>query len=124
MGYGDQYTTDPKQRDEITASPLRTTIEQLQGLPPILLINAEADVLRDEGETFANKLSQVGVPVTRVRFQGTIHDFVMLNPLSQSQRLVEPLGLLQLGCVMDSPTVHKIIEVNEVEMCYLFPNFV
>lgn len=41
--------------------------------------------LRDEGEAFGNKLRQAGVPVTAVRFQGTIHDFVMLNPLSQSQ---------------------------------------
>jgi acetyl esterase len=49
------------------------------------LINAEADVLRDEGEAFANKLRQAGVPVTAVRFQGTIHDFVMLNPLARSQ---------------------------------------
>jgi len=54
-------------------------------LPPTLLINAEADVLRDEGEAFANKLRRAGVPVTAVRFQGTIHDFVMLNPLAQSR---------------------------------------
>lgn len=85
MWYWNQYISDPKQRDEITASPLRATIEQLQGLPPTLLINAEADVLRDEGEAFANKLRRAGVPVTAVRFQGTIHDFVMLNPLAQSQ---------------------------------------
>lgn len=85
MWFWDQYTTDMKQRDEITASPLRATIDQLQGLPPTLVINAEADVLRDEGEAFANKLRKAGVPVTAVRFQGTIHDFVMLNPLAQSQ---------------------------------------
>ena len=85
MWFWDQYTANPQQRDEITASPLRATIEQLQGLPPTLLINAEADVLRDEGEAFANKLRDAGVPVTAVRFQGTIHDFVMLNPLAQSQ---------------------------------------
>lgn len=85
MWFWDQYTTDPQQRNEITASPLRASIEQLEGLPPTLLINAEADVLRDEGEAFANKLRQAGVPVTAVRFQGTIHDFVMLNPLAQSR---------------------------------------
>lgn len=85
MWFWDQYTANPQQRDEITASPLRASIEQLKGLPPTLLINAEADVLRDEGEAFANKLRQAGVPVTAVRFQGTIHDFVMLNPLTQSQ---------------------------------------
>ncbi len=85
MWFWDQYTANPQQREEITASPLRASIEQLQGLPPTLLINAEADVLRDEGEAFANKLREAGVPVTAVRFQGTIHDFVMLNPLAQSQ---------------------------------------
>ncbi len=83
--FWDQYTANLQQRDEITASPLRASIEQLQGLPPTLLINAEADVLRDEGEAFANKLRKAGVPVTAVRFQGTIHDFVMLNPLAQSR---------------------------------------
>ena len=85
MWFWDQYTADPQQREEITASPLRASIEQLRGLPPTLLINAEADVLRDEGEAFANKLREAGVPVTAVRFQGTIHDFVMLNPLAQSK---------------------------------------
>jgi acetyl esterase len=83
MWFGDQYTTDPRQRNEITASPLRASLEQLMGLPPMLLINAEA--VRDEGEAFANKLSQSGVPIMAVRFQSTIHDFVMLNPLAQSQ---------------------------------------
>jgi acetyl esterase/lipase len=85
MWFWDQYTANPQQRNEITASPLRASIEQLKGLPPTLLINAEADVLRDEGEAFANKLRKAGVPVTAVRFQGTIHDFVMLNPLAQSR---------------------------------------
>lgn len=84
MWFWDQYTATPEQRDEITASPLRASLEQLQGLPPTLVINAEADVLRDEGEAFANKLREAGVSVTGVRFQGTIHDFVMLNPLAQS----------------------------------------
>lgn len=79
--FWDQYTTDEAQRAEITASPLRATLEQLAGLPPALVIVAEADVLRDEGEAFANKLRAAGVPVTAVRYQGIIHDFVMLNAL-------------------------------------------
>ncbi|MFI9612129.1 alpha/beta hydrolase [Streptomyces sp. NPDC052023] len=79
--FWDQYTTDEAERAEITASPLRATIEQLEGLPPALVITGEADVLRDEGEAYANKLREAGVAVTAVRFQGIIHDFVMLNAL-------------------------------------------
>ena len=79
--FWDQYTTDPAQRAEITASPLRANVEQLADLPPALVITGEADVLRDEGEAYANKLRAAGVPVTAVRFQGIIHDFVMLNTL-------------------------------------------
>ncbi|GAB2779246.1 alpha/beta hydrolase [Amycolatopsis magusensis] len=82
--FWDQYTTDPAQRAEITASPLRATSEDLAGLPPALVITAEADVLRDEGEAYANKLRQAGVPVTAVRYQGVIHDFVMLNALRET----------------------------------------
>jgi acetyl esterase len=83
--FWDQYTTDAEQRSQATASPLRATARQLASLPPTLVITAEADVLRDEGEAFASRLRQAGVPVTAVRFQGTIHDFVMLNALSQTQ---------------------------------------
>ncbi|WP_030345843.1 alpha/beta hydrolase [Streptomyces sp. NRRL S-1022] len=79
--FWDQYTTDPAEREQITASPLRATTEQLTGLPPALVVTGEADVLRDEGEAYANKLRAAGVPVTAVRFQGIIHDFVMLNAL-------------------------------------------
>jgi acetyl esterase/lipase len=79
--FWDQYTTDPAERAEITASPLRASLEQLTGLPPALVITGEADVLRDEGEAYANKLRSAGVPVTSVRYQGIIHDFVMLNAL-------------------------------------------
>ena len=82
--FWDQYTTDEAQRNEITASPLRATLEQLAGLPPALVITGEADVLRDEGEAYANKLRDAGVPVTAVRYQGIIHDFVMLNALRET----------------------------------------
>jgi acetyl esterase/lipase len=79
--FWDQYTTDPAQRAQITASPLRATPGQLAGLPPALVITGEADVLRDEGEAYAAKLRAAGVPVTAVRYQGITHDFVMLNAL-------------------------------------------
>ncbi|MFI6301115.1 alpha/beta hydrolase [Amycolatopsis thailandensis] len=82
--FWDQYTTDPAQRAEITASPLRASLDELAGLPPALVITAEADVLRDEGEAYAAKLRQAGVPVTAVRYQGVVHDFVMLNTLRET----------------------------------------
>ncbi|MGX2961334.1 alpha/beta hydrolase [Peribacillus sp. JNUCC 23] len=83
--FWDQYTSDPQQRAEITASPLRATTEQLKGLPEALVITAEADVLRDEGEAYANKLREASVKVTAVRFQGIIHDFVMLNEFADTE---------------------------------------
>ncbi|MFE5027853.1 alpha/beta hydrolase [Streptomyces sp. NPDC056656] len=79
--FWDQYTADSAQRAEVTASPLRATVDELRGLPPALVITGEADVLRDEGEAYANKLREAEVPVTAVRYQGMIHDFVMLNAL-------------------------------------------
>ncbi len=77
----DQYTQDPDQRGQITVSPLRATADQLAGLPPALLITGEADVLRDEGEAYADHLRAAAVPVTAVRYAGVIHDFVMLDAL-------------------------------------------
>jgi acetyl esterase/lipase len=79
--FWDHYTRGEDERAQITASPLRATLEQLGGLPPALVITGEADVLRDEGEAYAGKLRQAGVTVTAIRYQGIIHDFVMLNAL-------------------------------------------
>ncbi|SBV96132.1 Alpha/beta hydrolase domain-containing protein [uncultured Eubacteriales bacterium] len=82
MWFWDQYTTYNAERCEITASPLRATTEQLSDLPDAMIINGEADVLRDEGEAYARKLRAAGVNVTAMRVQATIHDFVMLNALN------------------------------------------
>ena len=79
--FWDQYTTDEDERAEITASPLRATTNDLAGLPRALVITGEADVLRDEGEAYASKLREAGVEVTATRYEGIIHDFVMLNAL-------------------------------------------
>ncbi|MDP2745811.1 alpha/beta hydrolase [Pseudomonas sp.] len=81
--FWDNYTTDPKQRAEIYASPLQASVEQLKGLPPALVQTAEFDVLRDEGEAYARKLDAAGVNVTSVRYNGMIHDFGLLNVISQ-----------------------------------------
>ncbi|MEL5990803.1 alpha/beta hydrolase [Microbacterium phosphatis] len=79
--FWDQYTTDEADRAQITASPLRATTEQLAGLPAALVITAEADVLRDEGEAYAAKLRAAGVEVTAFRALGIVHDFVMVHGL-------------------------------------------
>ena len=80
--FWDAYTTDPTERRAITASPNQATIDELRGLPPTFLCVDEADVLRDEGEAYASKLREAGVPITTVRYDGTIHDFMLLNALS------------------------------------------
>ena len=82
--FWDAYTTDPAQRMEIFASPNQASIEQLVGLPPAFLLVDEADVLRDEGEAYAAKLRWAGIPVTTVRYDGTVHDFMMLNTLADT----------------------------------------
>ncbi|SDT53691.1 alpha/beta hydrolase [Pseudomonas prosekii] len=81
--FWDSYTKDPAQRAQIHASPLQASAEQLKGLPAALVQTAEFDVLRDEGEAYARHLDAAGVPVTAVRYNGMIHDFGLLNPLSQ-----------------------------------------
>lgn len=79
-----QYTTSMEDRDQITASPLRAGMDCLKCFPPTMIINGQADVLRSEGEAFGEKLRCAGVEVTALQIQGTIHDFVMLNALDQT----------------------------------------
>ena len=81
--FWDNYTTSASDRNNILASPLRATTEQLKGFPQTLIQTAELDVLRDEGEAFGRKLDAAGVPVTVTRYNGMIHDYGLLNPLSQ-----------------------------------------
>jgi acetyl esterase len=79
--FWDAYLPDQSTRAEITASPLQASIDQLTGLPEAFLIVDENDVLRDEGEAYARKLTKAGVRTTCVRYNGILHDFMMLNPL-------------------------------------------
>ena len=80
--FWDAYTTDPRQRQEPSASPLLSSLDQLKGLPPTLVQTAEKDVLRDEGEAYARKLDAAGVNVVVTRYNGMIHDFGLLNVLA------------------------------------------
>jgi len=83
MWFWDAYAPDDAQRHEIYASPLQATLEQLKGLPPTLLQVAGNDVLRDEGLAYARKLDLAGVDVTVVRYENLIHDYGLLNAISQ-----------------------------------------
>lgn len=80
--FWDNYLPQVEKRKEIYASPLQATVEQLKGLPEALVQTAENDVLRDEGEAYARKLNEAGVKVTLARYNGLIHDYGMLNPIS------------------------------------------
>ena len=79
-----QYTASMEERNQITASPFRASTDCLRCFPQTMIINGQADVLRSEGEAFGEKLRCAGVEVTALRVQGTIHDFVMLNALDQT----------------------------------------
>lgn len=79
-----QYTSSMEDRNQITAFPLRAGLDCLKCFPQTMIINGQADVLRSEGEAFAEKLRCAGVDVTSIQIQGTIHDFVMLNALDQT----------------------------------------
>ncbi|RUS16561.1 lipase [Jimgerdemannia flammicorona] len=91
--YWDIYCPHETDRAQPTACPLRATKEQLTGLPQALIITAEADVLRDEGEEYARKLLEAGVKVTAVRFLGTIHGFAISNALRETQGAKAAFGL-------------------------------
>jgi acetyl esterase len=82
--FWDAYLPDQSTRAEITASPLQASIDQLTGLPEAFLIVDENDVLRDEGEAYGRRLTEAGVRTTCVRYNGILHDFMMLNPLRQA----------------------------------------
>jgi acetyl esterase/lipase len=106
--FWDNYLPDKKARNEIFASPLNATLEQLKGLPPALIQTAENDVLRDEGEAYARKLDEAGVKVTLTRYGGLIHDYGLLNPLAEVRAV--KTALFQAGAV-----IGKALTINKPE---------
>ncbi|HEU4682894.1 MAG TPA: alpha/beta hydrolase [Nitrospira sp.] len=101
--FWEAYAPNKDDRKKTTASPLSATLQQLQGLPPALVIVDENDVLRDEGEQYAKKLIEAGVEVTPIRVLATHHDYALLNALADtpatkatvqlvSDKLAEALG--------------------------------
>jgi acetyl esterase/lipase len=81
--FWDSYTTNPRERQDVYASPLQATNERLKGLAPAIIQTAEMDVVRDEGEAYARKLDHAGVDVISTRYNGLIHDYGLLNAISQ-----------------------------------------
>lgn len=82
--FWDQYLPNDLVRRDPTASPLRASLDQLSGLPPAVVVTSEFDILRDEGEAYAHRLMEAGVPVTAVRVQGAVHGFVLLNAITHT----------------------------------------
>jgi acetyl esterase len=80
----DAYAPNRADRDDITVAPLSASRDQLTGLADALIVTADLDVVRDEGEPFARRLVEAGVRVTAVRFLGTIHDFLILNAMADT----------------------------------------
>jgi len=87
----DMYIPNPEERKQKYVSPVNATLEELQGLPPALIQVAENDILYDEGVAYGRKLDEAGVPVTTTVYQGMIHDYGMLNPLSHIPGVQEAL---------------------------------
>jgi acetyl esterase len=86
------YLSDPAQANDSLVSPLLATIDELRGMPPATLITAEYDILRAEGEAYAEKLRQAGVAVNERMFEGCDHMFTHLGPddsAEQAWQLIE-----------------------------------
>ncbi|MFI8459705.1 alpha/beta hydrolase [Kitasatospora sp. NPDC085464] len=100
--FWDDYLPDPRGRAEPTAAPLRAPLDRLAGLPPALVVTAEADVLRDEGEAYAARLRAAGVPVVATRYQGVVHGFLLLAGHC-------PTGTARAALIQVVDTVHMAL---------------
>jgi len=94
----DHYVPDPTRRAEVEASPLRCS--DLSGLPPAVVLTAEHDVLRDEGEAYAGKMVAAGVPVDFKRHGGQIHGFFTFLNLPGSEAGFQQVVKAVRACIV------------------------
>jgi acetyl esterase len=91
--FWERYLPDASKRSDAHVSPLNAPVDALSGLPRTLLLVDENDVLRDEGEAYGRKLTEAGVKVTSLRYNGTIHDFMMLNAIAGTPPVRAAIGV-------------------------------
>jgi len=102
--FWDAYVPEKEMRKDYSVSPINADIADLEELPPALIITAENDVLRDEGEAYARKLDSAGVEVSCVRINNTHHDFLMLNALASTLPAKTALNII---CSYISSQINK-----------------
>jgi len=96
--FWDHYIPDSSRRSEPDASPLHT--DNLSGLPPTVILTAEHDVLRDEGEAYAARLQEADVKVNLKRYPGQMHGFFTLLMLPGSELGFQQVVKAVKGCIM------------------------
>jgi len=96
-----RYVPVEEQRRHPLASPLFA--DDVSRLPPALIITAQFDPLRDEGEAYGHRLQEAGVPVTISRYDGVVHGFFGVSAFRKGRRAVEDAGRA-LARAFESPT--------------------
>ena len=88
------YLPDPAERRSSLASPLQFRTEDLRGSASALIVTAECDILRDEGEAYAAHLANAGVQVSALRALGTVHSYFLTDALAGSPPAQSTMRLL------------------------------